>query len=258
MTYRFQCPACYAYVTGSNLLAGRRVRCPECDALVQASEPATGTVALVPSDDRPDGTVLLEAVEVHEAVDTSTPVQVTEVVEPPPIIGSGRPPAEPPAPPAAIREPELAPMRPHVIDSDPEMDMTPMVDMTFLLLIFFMVTATFTMQRSLEVPRPPDDDPSTTVVQEDRREQSDLVIVRVDEHNTFHVATVDWEEEAPSEQDLFAMLRKARVADRTGITPTRMRVVAHGESRHEKVVSALDAGTATGFEEVELTTVEDE
>ena len=31
-----------------------------------------------------------------------------------------------------------------------EMDITPMVDVTFLLLIFFMITASFAMQKSLE------------------------------------------------------------------------------------------------------------
>ena len=39
----------------------------------------------------------------------------------------------------------------------PEMDMTPMVDVTFLLLIFFMVTAAFTMQKSFEIPTPKTD-----------------------------------------------------------------------------------------------------
>jgi len=34
-----------------------------------------------------------------------------------------------------------------------ELDMTPMVDVTFLLLIFFMVTASFTLQKS--IPQPP-------------------------------------------------------------------------------------------------------
>src|SRR5688572_20269137 len=44
--------------------------------------------------------------------------------------------------------------RPHVslreksAPQEAEMDMTPMVDVTFLLLIFFMVTASFTMQKS--------------------------------------------------------------------------------------------------------------
>src|SRR5687767_4367931 len=37
---------------------------------------------------------------------------------------------------------------------DQEMDMTPMVDCVFQLLIFFMVTASFVMQKSLKVPPP--------------------------------------------------------------------------------------------------------
>ena len=42
--------------------------------------------------------------------------------------------------------------RPLSNKSDSEMDMTPMVDVTFLLLIFFMVTAAFAMQKSFQVP----------------------------------------------------------------------------------------------------------
>ena len=53
-----------------------------------------------------------------------------------------------------------------VTDSDAELDMTPMGDVTFLLLIFFMVTAAFTMQKSFQLPAPNEDVPSTQV-QED-------------------------------------------------------------------------------------------
>ena len=41
-----------------------------------------------------------------------------------------------------------------------ELDMTPMVDVTFLLLIFFMVTASFTIQKSLQQAHAKSDDPS--------------------------------------------------------------------------------------------------
>jgi biopolymer transport protein ExbD len=34
-------------------------------------------------------------------------------------------------------------------------------------------------------------------------------------------------------------------------------VKAHGDSLHEKVVAALDAGTEVGMEQVQLTTIEE-
>ncbi len=142
--------------------------------------------------------------------------------------------------------------------SEPEMDMTPMVDVTFLLLIFFMVTAAFTMQKSFQVPTPKQDQTSTnTKTIEDFEENSDYVIVRVDEYNTFHVAAASWdeEEEAPSSQDLLIKLRKARGSE-TGAT--RLLVMASGEADHGKVVTAMDAGNEVGMEEVKLVTVEDE
>ena len=48
-------------------------------------------------------------------------------------------------------EPTL-PSRPENSTPRDELDMTPMVDVTFLLLIFFMVTASFSLQKSLPVP----------------------------------------------------------------------------------------------------------
>ncbi len=47
-----------------------------------------------------------------------------------------------------------------------EIDMTPMVDVTFLLLIFFMVTAAFSLQKSIEMPRQQTDAPSSNVEEE--------------------------------------------------------------------------------------------
>ena len=39
---------------------------------------------------------------------------------------------------------------------------------------------------------------------------------------------------------------------------TRMLVMAAGDAHHEKVVTAMDAGTEVGMEDVKLVTMEDE
>ena len=46
-------------------------------------------------------------------------------------------------------------------DSEDDLDMTPMVDVTFLLLIFFMVTAAFSLQKSINVPTPEKEENAT-------------------------------------------------------------------------------------------------
>ena len=125
--------------------------------------------------------------------------------------------------------------------------MTPMVDVVFQLLIFFMLTAAFALQKSLTLPKPADDQPSSNVVQKSIEDSPEFVIVRVDEFNTFHVLTVDWEEEAPSVQDLHIRLRRAREGNADGTIPTKLLVEAAGDALHGRVVSALDAGTATGL-----------
>jgi len=142
-------------------------------------------------------------------------------------------------------------------DIETDMDMTPMVDVTFLLLIFFMVTAAFSLQKSLEIPKPKQDEPSTNAQQKDPEEDPSYVTVYVDENNTYRVVTVDWDEEAPSEQELLRKLREARDDNSSGKAPTKLLVKAHGDSVIEKVVSALDAGTEVGMEQVQLVKVEE-
>jgi len=140
---------------------------------------------------------------------------------------------------------------------EPEMDVTPMVDVVFQLLIFFMITASFSLQKSLQLPKPQDDKPSSNVVPQDPENETETVTVYVDANNTYRVETGDWEEEAPSEQDLIIKLKRARDGDGSGgKPPTKMMVKAHGDALHGKVVAAVDAATAVGMEQVQLKTVE--
>jgi biopolymer transport protein ExbD len=139
-----------------------------------------------------------------------------------------------------------------------EIDMTPMVDVTFLLLIFFMVTAAFTLQKSLQVPTPQPDQPSENVQQRDPQEDPNIVTVQVDRYNTFRVITTDWDVEAPSVPEMLLKLREAAQGNSQGRKPNTLLVMFSPEALHEKVVAALDGGKATQMENIQLMKMEDE
>jgi biopolymer transport protein ExbD len=247
----------------SEQLTGRRVRCPQCDELVEVvpigggasvSAPAdegTGgprdggdrvraTTVLVPPRDTGSETVMLEAVDI---VIDRPPAATVPADRPPP--ARRKTAAQESLPPPTFRKTRLV---------ETELDMTPMVDVTFQMLIFFMITAALALQKAKEIPKPQSDEPSPNVVVRDDQTQ-DRVIVRIDEFNTFTVINLDGdEEEAPSVHDLYVRLRRAKTGGSGGQVPTKLRVEAHGEALHERVVAALDAGNETGFAELELAT----
>lgn len=138
--------------------------------------------------------------------------------------------------------------------ADDEMDLTPMVDVTFLLLIFFMVTAAFALQKALEVP-PVSEQAAPEHTVEDL--EQDSIVIRIDQDNVFWIGAPLWSEEqrTPSISEMLAKLREARGEDRQG--PTKLLVQANGDSRHEFVVAALDAGSSVGMEEIQLMSYEE-
>ena len=133
-----------------------------------------------------------------------------------------------------------------------ELDMTPMVDVTFLLLIFFMVTASFTLQKSIPQPPAASDAPSTNVV--DEEEQQDYVEVIIDQNNSYYVTTRDSEErEAPSETEMRRMVKDAKDT----YAPERIVITAHVDATHARLIAVCDAGQSAGLRiEVKTTDLE--
>jgi biopolymer transport protein ExbD len=134
-----------------------------------------------------------------------------------------------------------------------EMDMTPMVDVTFLLLIFFMVTAAFSLQKSIVMPRQQTDAPSTSVVEE-QSEDLDMVEVQVDEFGSYLVMAPDWERETPGKQNLIRALKEAIAGHNDGM---RLAIKVHERAELHALVDAMDAGTISGYAELEVTQVEE-
>ncbi|NQU20985.1 MAG: biopolymer transporter ExbD [Candidatus Nealsonbacteria bacterium] len=156
--------------------------------------------------------------------------------------------------PADVSAP-LIPPREDKSDED-DLDMTPMVDVTFLLLIFFMITAAFSLQKSISFPTPEQEENAAQArTLQEVEEDFDYVIVEIHDDDSVFVDEV----EASSKQDLLEKLRDARDTPKGSSArgPSNLLVMAHPDCRHETVVMALDAGNAVGMEDVKLTMAED-
>ena len=129
-----------------------------------------------------------------------------------------------------------------------ELDMTSMVDVVFLLLIFFMVTASFSISQCLEQPHASNEDPSPRpLVTPDS-----FVEVVVSGDNSFFVLANDEESEAPTVRELRSHIRNAKLESGSN----RLLITAHVAAKHRNVISAWDAGSATGMQRIELRTTE--
>lgn len=131
--------------------------------------------------------------------------------------------------------------------NEEELDLTAMVDVVFQLLIFFMVTASFSLQKSIEVPTP--DQPKQGVSQalQQLEELQDVaILVAVDDRN---VVSVDDEPLADLSQladVLSARMRRDRKSE--------LIVTAARNATHRTVISVIDAANEVGMQRIRLGT----
>jgi biopolymer transport protein ExbD len=234
MAIRFRCPQCDQLMSIGSRMAGQTVRCPGCQQDV-----------LVPSG---------EAVESAPWLPDESS---TETVSDPSL---GRLPAHEPAQelPPEPAVPVATPARRHVANEDEggfslrkaqveseEMDLTPMVDMTFLLLIFFMVTASFSVHKTIQVPTP---DPEERGATQSMQRVDDLIgasiTVDVDEHDVIRID----EEPLSSPGDLVDALRERMRSEQK----VEMLLRASENARHEMIVTVVDAGNAVGMQHIRM------
>jgi len=124
---------------------------------------------------------------------------------------------------------------------DEEMDLTPMVDVTFLLLIFFMITASFTIQKSLEVPAPnPEEEGASQNITNLEEFEEESIMVEIDARNLVMV-----DEEMVSDLDRLPNVLKSKRKPEILIT-------AHENSLHEVVVRVIDAANEIGMQKIRI------
>ena len=118
-------------------------------------------------------------------------------------------------------------------------EMTPLVDVVFLMLIFFMVSTSFTVSNSLKLELPT----SKSTAQD---KQTDEVLISIDEKGQIYV-----QEEAVEDGAL-----RRRVLNISKGDPN-MRVVlrADANSRHKRVVYVMDTVRALGMGKLAIATI---
>ncbi len=122
-------------------------------------------------------------------------------------------------------------------------NLTPLIDVVFLLLIFFMVSTTFTRESELSI-----DLPEATGTLRAQEEQE--IIVQIDERGQYRVngrALVDG-----STRTLQAAIYEVSEGD----TSLPMTISADAQAAHESVVRAMDAAGQMGFTRLSIASVQ--
>lgn len=122
-------------------------------------------------------------------------------------------------------------------------NLTPLIDVVFLLLIFFMVSTSFTRETQLSIDLPEaEGKPVETAEQQ--------IEVLVDEEGNYRVngeALVD---------SRLRTLQAAIYKISAGDTTMPMMISADAQAAHEDVVKAMDAAGQMGFVHLSITTVQ--
>ena len=129
--------------------------------------------------------------------------------------------------------------RRHRIDEEAEINITPMLDIVFIMLIFFIVTTSFVKEKGLEVSRPSNSPPKE--IKQDRGP----IVVKIDSSSLISVKGRILEPGAVE-----ANLEREKAEK----PASPLIVAAHPEADTEALVTILDAARAVGIESVNVAT----
>ena len=122
-------------------------------------------------------------------------------------------------------------------DGEEQINLTPMLDVVFIMLIFFIVTATFVKEVGLDVNQPEDDKPKT--IDPDKRS----IVVRITSRDRIVIAQrdVDWRSVRANIERLHAENPEAPVI-----------IQPHPDSRTESMIHVMDSARQAGVFNVSL------
>ena len=122
-------------------------------------------------------------------------------------------------------------------EQDEQINLTPMLDVVFIMLIFFIVTATFVKEVGIDINQPDDEKPKT--VDPDKKS----IVVRISNRDRITIAQreVDWRSVRANIQRLHAEEPEAPVV-----------IQAHPESSTEALIHIMDQSRLAGVYNISL------
>lgn len=118
-----------------------------------------------------------------------------------------------------------------------DINMTPMIDVVFLLLIFFMVTTTFSRETEIKIRLPEAEG-------EERNQESKIIALTIDAKGLYYVN----EHQVINQKS--ATLKKA-ILDAAGNSRALPFVInADAKAPHQAVITALDVASQAGFSKI--------
>jgi biopolymer transport protein ExbD len=129
--------------------------------------------------------------------------------------------------------------RRHRIDDEAEINITPMLDIVFIMLIFFIVTTSFVKEKGLEVSRPSNAPPKEI------KQDKGPIVIKINSASLISVKGRVLESRAVQ-----ANLEREKAEKPS----SPLIVAAHPEADTEALVTILDAAKAVGIEAVSVAT----
>ncbi len=128
---------------------------------------------------------------------------------------------------------------------DEQINLTPLIDVVFLLLIFFMVSTTFTKETHLEVNLP---EASVEPVEASNNDTIDIVIQANGDY-VVNGQTLVNQQTVTLQRALKMLANGSKANDQRPIT-----ITADAETSHQAVVRAMDVAGQLGFSQLRITT----
>lgn len=126
-------------------------------------------------------------------------------------------------------------------EDEPEVNLTPLIDVVFLLLIFFMVSTTFEHQSRIQIELP-----EATASPEEREEESIEIVI--DAEGRYFIG----EEQVVNTELKTLKSAISKVLGDRKVVPVTIR--ADASTPHQAVITALDATSQLGLTQISLAT----